>query len=91
MCTYKITVDENLIEQMKPTFNKESFGQWLQQYVDGLVERMTMGRDMKSPIAYTEEEMMAIVSERIRKMEAGEAKFIDGEEVFAQIRERYGL
>ena len=91
MCTYKITVDENVIERLKPTFSKEALGQLLQQYVDDLVERMTMERDTKSPIAHTEEEIMAIVYERIRKMEAGEAKFIDGEEGFAQIRERYGL
>ncbi len=91
MCTYNITVDENVIERLKPTFSKEALGQLLQQYVDDLVERMTLEQTKESPIAHTSEEMKAIVEERLRRLEAGEAKLIPGEAVFAQIRERYGF
>lgn len=44
-----------------------------------------------SPITHTEEEMKAIVKERIRQMEAGEVKMIPGEQVFAEMCERYGF
>lgn len=37
------------------------------------------------------EKLKAIVTERIRLMESGEATYIDGEEGFAQIRMRFGL
>ena len=39
----------------------------------------------------TADEMRTIVANRIRRMESGEATYIDGEEGFALIRERYGL
>ena len=91
MCTYKITVDENVMERLKPTFSKETLGQLLQQYVDDLVERMTLEPTKESPIAHISEEMKAIVEERLRRLDAGETKLIPGEEVFAQIRERYGF
>ena len=39
----------------------------------------------------TDEDMKAIVTDRIRLMESGEATFIDGEKGFAQIRLHYGL
>ena len=91
MCTYKITVDENVMEQLKPTLSKEDLGQLLQQYVDDLMERMTIESSKQSPVSRTEEEMRAIVKDRIRKMELGEASYIDGEVGFAQIREQYGL
>ena len=47
-------------------------------------------KEFVSEIKRAKEEVVK-ANERIRKMEAGEAKFIDGEEGFAQIRERYGL
>ena len=43
------------------------------------------------PCSYSEEEMKAIVEERLKSLEDGTAKLLDGEEVFAQIRARYGL
>ena len=91
MCTYNITVDEAALRRMHPEFNRESFGKWLQRHVDDLVEDMTSEVHTDSPIAHTEEEMRAIVEERLRLMESGEASYIDGEEGFAQIRARYGL
>ena len=91
MCTYKITVDENVMEQLKPTLSEEDLGQLLQQYVDDLMERMTIESSSQSPISRTEEEMRAIVKDRIRKMELGAASYIDGKVGFAQIREQYGL
>jgi len=44
-----------------------------------------------SPIAHTPKEMKAIVEERLRLMESGQATYVDGDEVFTQIRTRYGF
>lgn len=91
MCTYNITVDESALKRLHPSFNRESFGRWLQRHVDDLVEDMTAEQHIDSPIAHTEEKMKAIVEERIKLMESGKATYIDGDTGFAQIRARYGL
>ena len=39
----------------------------------------------------SDEKMKAVIIDRIRLMESGEAKYFDGEEGFALIRMRYGL
>lgn len=89
MCTYNITVDESVLRKLYPAFSRETFGRWLQRHVDDLVEDMIS--EPESPISHTEEEMKAIVEERLRKYEAGETAAIPGEQVFAQIRARYGF
>lgn len=91
MCTYTITVDENALRRLQPSFSRESFGRWLQRHVDSLVEDMTSEQHTDSPIAHTEAEMKAIVEERIELMESGKAEYVDGEAGFAQIRARYGF
>ena len=91
MCTYNITVDEAALQNLQPAFSREAFGRWLQRHVDDLVKDMTSGQHSVSPNAHTEEEMKAIVEERLRQLEDGEATLIPGEQVFAQIRARYGF
>ena len=91
MCTYNINVDEAALRKLQPAFSRETFGRWLQRHVDDLVEDMTAEQHSDSPIAHSEEEMKAIVEERLRRFEAGETKTMPGEQVFAQIRARYGF
>ena len=91
MCTYNITVDEAALRKLQPSFSREAFGRWLQRHVDDLVEDMTAEQHSDSPIAYTEEEMKAIVEDRLKLMESGEFKYIECETVFTQVRARYGL
>ena len=92
MCTYNITVDEAALRKLQPSFSRESFGRWLQRHVDELVEDMTTEQQhTDSPIAHTEDEMKAIVEERLQQLDAGETTLISGEQVFAQIRARYGF
>ena len=91
MCTYNITVSEAALRKLQPTFSREAFGRWLQRHVDDLVEDMTAEPHPDSPIVHTEEEMKAIVEERLKQMDLGQATYIDGEAGFAQIRARYGL
>ncbi|MBP5497675.1 MAG: addiction module protein [Bacteroidales bacterium] len=91
MCTYNITVDDKVLKKLRPTFTRESFGKWLQQHVDNLMEDITAEEYNESPIAHTAEEMKAIVIERLKRLDSGESKLIPSEEVYAQIRERYGF
>lgn len=91
MCTYNITVDEAALRKLQPSFSREAFGRWLQRHVDDLVKDMTAEQHTDSPIAHTEEEMKAIVEERLRQLDAGETTLVPGEQVFAQIRARYGF
>ena len=92
MCTYNITVSEDVLAMLEPRFSRESFGAWLQQHVDELLgDISTEIINSRSPIAHTSEEMKTIVEERLRLMESGQATYIDGEEGFAKIRARYGL
>lgn len=91
MCTYNITVDESALRKVQPSFNREAFGRWLQRHVDELVADIVAEPHSESPIAHTEEEMKAIVEERLRRLDAGETMTIPGEQVFAQLRTRYGF
>lgn len=63
----------------------------MQRHVDELVADIVAEPHSESPIAHTEEEMKAIVEERLRRLYAGETMTIPGEQVFAQLRTRYGF
>lgn len=92
MCTVSINIDDNMVRSINPLLtSQESISQWLQHQVDELIEEMAIPPHSLSPNAHTDEDMKAIVTDRIRLMESGEATFIDGEKGFAQIRTRYGL
>lgn len=91
MCTYNITVDEDALQKLHPSFNRESFGRWLQHHVDSLVEDMIADQHSDSPLCRTEEEMKAIVKERLRQLDEDDATLLSGEQVFAQMRARYGF
>ena len=64
------------------------------QYVGGhdeLIEEMTAMSVTYSPNNHTYKEMKSIVGERIRLMEEGSVSYVDGDDGFTMIRERYGL
>jgi hypothetical protein len=50
-----------------------------------------MGNHTAPLCSYTDEEMYAIVKQRLQSLEDGTAKLVDGDEVFAQIQSRYGF
>ena len=92
MCTYNITVDENMLEQLYPNVGREMFGELLQKWVDDMMSDATpVAASRVSPNAHTYEEMKTALHERIEKIEAGEATFHTNEEVFSSIRNRYGI
>ena len=92
MCTYNITVDENMLEQLFPNVGREKFGELLQKWVDDMMSDDTpVAASRGSPNAHTYEEMKTALHERIDKIEAGKATFHTNEEVFSSIRDRYGI
>jgi len=92
MCTYNITVDENMLEQLYPNVGREKFGELLQKWIDDMMSDDTpVAAGRVSPNAHTYEEMKTALHERVDKIEAAEATFHTNEEVFSSIRDRYGI
>ena len=52
---------------------------------------MCSKREIEMPCSYNEEELYEIVKERLHSLEHDSTTLIDGEEVFSQIRARYGF
>ena len=83
MCTVSINIDDATVRRINPLLTShESISLWLQHQVDELIENMAIQSHSLSPNVHSAEEMKAIVADRIRLMESGEATYIDGEEGF---------
>ena len=92
MCTYNITVDENMLEQLYPNVGREKFGELLQKWIDDMMSDDTpVAASRISPNAHTYEKMKTALHERVDKIEAAKATFHTNEEVFSSIRDRYGI
>ena len=94
MCTVTLNIDEARVRRLNPSLtDMDAITRWVQRLVDRNISFMDDEEESHplSPIAHTPEEMKAIVKERLHLMESGKATYVDGEEVFAQIRARYGF
>lgn len=99
MCTVTLNINEAQVRRVNPSLtDMASITRWVQRLVDrsiSLLDDEEETFDTKShplsPNAHSREEMKAIVEERLRLMESGQATYTDGEQGFAQIRARYGL
>lgn len=92
MCTRTIHINDSLMEQVRPMFPDDDVLQrWLEQQMESVLMNYSAQHKPEMPCSYTDEEMYAIVKERLQSLENGTAEFVDGEEVFSQIRERYGF
>ena len=92
MCTRTIHINDNLLEQVRPMFpNDDVLQQWLEQQMESVLRSLSSQRKPTPPCSYSDEELYAIVKERLQSLENGTAEFVDGEEVFSQIRNRYGF
>lgn len=91
MCTYKITLEDDLMERVRPAFSSEdALLRWMTENMKSLLVNFSKSL-ATPPCTYSDEEMLSIVKERLQMLENGTAKLIDGDEVFSQIRTRYGL
>ena len=49
MCTYNITVDDKLMEKVRPVFtDNEAIGNWMQSQINLLLTRMAFGLEKES-------------------------------------------
>ena len=92
MCTYSITLNGNLVDQVQSEFsNDESLQQGLEEQIEDVLIKFGAQKKSVPPCSYTDEEMYAIVKQRLQSLEDGTATLVDGDEVFAQIQSRYGF
>jgi len=91
MCTFNITLDDALLERVRPAFGSEDA---MRLWVKGKIEKLLLNFSdcqLASPCAYTDEEMYSLVKERLQSLEDGTAKLVDGDDCLSQIRTRYGF
>ena len=92
MCTRTIKINDTLIEQVRPSFpDDEALQSWLEQQLEDALIQFAAKKHPTLPCSYTNEEMYAIVKQRLQNLENGTSNLIDGEDVFAQIQSRYGF
>ena len=92
MCTRTIRINDTLIEQVRPNFpDDEALQTWMEQQLEAALIQFATEKHPTPPCSYTDEEMYAIVKQRLQSLDDGTAKLIDGDEVFAQIQSRYGF
>ena len=92
MCTFNITLDDALLERVRPAFASEDA---LREWMTGKIETLLLNYNSESPTvrpcAYSDEEMYFAVKERLQNLENGTAGTMDGDECLSQIRTRYGI
>ena len=90
MCTFNITVDEQIISRMSPAISREAFGLLLQRYVDEFVEKF-VDVSKEVPCTYTHEEMMTICDQRLDDILSGRATTLSHDEVMENMSRKYQL
>ena len=92
MCIRTIHINDSLLDQVRPMFpNDEDLQLWLEKQMETVLMNYSAQHKHTQPCSYTDEEMYAVVKERLQSLENGTAQLVDGEEVFSQIRNRYGF
>jgi len=92
MCTRTIHINDRLMERVKPMFpNDDELQRWLEEQMETILMNVSAQQEPKMPCSYSDEEMYAIVKERLQSLEDGTAELVDGDEVFSKIRARYGF
>ena len=92
MCTRTIHINDKLLDQVRSVFpNDDELQQWLEEQMESVLVSFSAQLKPGMPCSYSEEEMCSIVKERLQSLENGTAELVDGDEVFSNIRTRYGF
>ena len=92
MCTRTIHINDRLLEQVRPVFpSDDDLQRWLEEQMESALANFSAQMKPSMPQAYTDEEMYAIVKDRLQSLNDGTAVLVDGNEVFRKIRTRYGF
>ena len=91
MCTFNITIDDALLERVRPAFSSEDALQlWVTERVKAMLQSYG-NSPLTPPCTYAEDEMYSIVKNRLQKLESETAELIDGDDCLSEIRTRYGI
>ena len=75
MCTRTIHINDSLMEQVRPMFpNDDVLQRWLEQQMESILMNYSAQHKPEHPCSYTDEEMYAIVKERLQSLEKGTAE-----------------
>lgn len=92
MCSFNITLDDALLERVRPAFaNEDALREWMTSKIETLLLNYNRESSTVRPCTYSDEEMYFAVKERLQNLENGTAEAMDGEEFLSQIRTRYGI
>ena len=91
MCTYNISLEDTLLERVRPAFSSEAALQhWMTEMMKALL--VSYGDSLSTPsISQSDDEMYDVINERLQHLEAGNAELLDGDKFFSQLRTRYGI
>ena len=91
MCSYNITLNDTLVEKVRPTFaDDKALGQWLQQQIEDLLldyyfSHLEAQNTNPPPCQYTEEEVVQRVLQATADVDAGR-NLMTHEEFKKQVR-----
>lgn len=91
MCTYNITIEDELLERVRPAFkNDDALQHWMTEKMTALL--LSYGDKLSTPpCSYSEDETYDIAKQRLQHLEDGTAKLVDGDNFLSQVRTRYGI
>ncbi len=91
MCTYNITLEEELLERIRPAFkNEDALQHWMSEKMTALL--LSFSDSLSTPpCSYSQDEMYDMVNARLQHLEQGTAELIDGDQFFSQMRTQYGI
>ena len=91
MCTFNITIDDALLERVRPAFiSDDALQLWVTDRVKAMLQNYSETQPAL-PCSCAEEEMYSIVKNRLQKLESETAELIDGDDCLSEIRTRYGI
>jgi len=80
MCTVSININENQLRNIDPMLTDHgAITRWVQRLVDSSMLRLAA--ECPSPIAYSTEQARSLVTERLNRLENGQAETVGHDEV----------
>ena len=86
MCTISVNVNESELRSLDPMLtDTEAITRWVQLLVDSNMQRLMAERT--SPIAYSTEQARSLVTDRLNRLENGQAETVGHDEVKREMDE----
>ena len=86
MCTISVNVNESELRSFDPMLtDHDSITRWVQRLVDSNMQRLAAERT--SPIAYSTEQARSLVTDRLNRLENGQAETVGHDEVKREMDE----